>query len=135
MPALNSKVNLLSHFCADNSIIITALKPVTSLRYVTWVPLFVYIRVSPPLFLYILVQSIAEFKNTILQAITRWLNHNYRLVIPVIDNFLTNFNLWLIILKNWKIRLMGWKRSKNWLIDQSVSKNQSSDTVGNSNNK
>ncbi len=37
-----------------NSILIIALKPVTSLQNIAWVPLFVYIEVSTPYFLYAL---------------------------------------------------------------------------------
>ncbi len=54
LAASSPKMNLLSHFCSYNSIVITALKPVMSRRYANWVPLFVYIRVSTPYFLYTL---------------------------------------------------------------------------------
>ncbi len=40
-----------------NSILIIALKPVTSLENVARVPLFVYIEVSTPYFLYVLVDG------------------------------------------------------------------------------
>ncbi len=44
----NTKMNLVTHFCTYHSIVITALKPVMSRRYINWHPLFVYIRVSTP---------------------------------------------------------------------------------------
>ncbi len=55
----------------------------------------------------------------------------YRLMISIIDNILIDFNRWAIILKNWKIQSIIWKRSKNWLIDQSVSKDWSSNKSNN----